>query len=193
MEQYVIDLFNNSIAAKMSAGEHLVLPIIESGTLIVERLLDDQVLYTCGNGLSISLANTLAHCLLYQYRMERPGLPAFCLSCNVMNATGITSQSSFSDIYSKQLRSLGRQGDLLICFSAGGNDSNLLQAVKTAHDRDMTVIAFTASGDKDISALLTGEDVELRVEHDDRYRIQEIQLLSLFCVCDLIEQQLFGG
>jgi len=193
MEEYVIALFNDSIAAKMATGERLVLPIIESASLIVERLLDEHSVFTCGNGLSTSLANTLAHCLLFQYRLERPGLPAFSLSSNAMNTTGIATHSSFSDIYSNQLRSLGRAGDLLVTFSAGNNDSNLLQAIKAAHDRDITVIAFTANGDKDIAALLTGEDVELLVQHDDPYRIHEIQMLTLFCTCDLIERQLFGG
>lgn len=193
MEQRVIEIFNTSIAAKMSAGETLVLPIVEAASLMVERLLEEKRIYTCGNGISLSLANTLAHCLLHRFRIERPGFPAFCLSSNALNATGLSRQGGFSDLYSSQLRALGQTGDLLVSFSSGSNDHNLLQAVKAAHDRDLTVIAFTSRNDADISALITGEDVELRVELDDQYRVQEIQLLSLFAICDLIEYQLFGG
>ena len=88
---------------------------------------------------------------------------------------------------------MGQPGDLLIIFSNGTSPSNLVQAIQTAHDRSMFVIGFTGAGDTDLSALLSGEDIEIRVDHNDPHRISEIQLLSLFCLCELIDQQLFGG
>ncbi len=193
MEQNVIDYFNGSIEATMTAGEGLTLPIVESSSVIVEALLADARVFTCGNGLSTNLASTFSYCLLNPYRIERPGFPASCLSTDSIAATGITQQSNFSELYSRQIRALTRPGDIIALFSAGSNAGNLIQAVRTAHDRDLTVIAFTGTGDSDISALLTGEDVELHVEHEDPYRVQEIQLLAIFSICDLIEQQLFGG
>jgi D-sedoheptulose 7-phosphate isomerase len=193
MEQRVIEFFNGSIEATMSAGEGLVLPLVESASVIVEALLGEGRLFTCGNGLSSTLASTFSYCLLNPYRIERPGFPAMCLSVDGVTGTGITQQANFSELYSRQLRALARSGDILALFSNGSNSGNLVQAVRTAHDRDLTVIAFTGARDADISALLTGEDVELRVENEDPYRIQETQLLSVFCLCELIEQQLFGG
>lgn len=193
MEQRVIEFFNGSIEAKMTAGETLVLPLLETSSVTVEALLADGRIFTCGNGLSATLASTLAYCLLNHFRIERPGFPAYCLSSDSVSGSGITQQASLSEVYSRQLRALARTGDLLVLFSANNNPGNLVQAVQTAHDRGLTVIAFTGADDSDISALLTGEDVEIRVDHSDPYRVQEIQLLALFCLCDLIEQQLFGG
>lgn len=193
MEQRVIEFFNGSIEAKMTAGESLVLPLVETTSVTVETLLADGRVFTCGNGLSATLASTLAYCLLNHFRIERPGFPAYCLSSDPVSSSGITQQASLSEVYSRQLRALARTGDLLVLFSANSNPGNLVQAVQTAHDRGLTVIAFTGADDSDISALLTGEDVEIRVDHSDPYRVQEIQLLALFCLCDLIEQQLFGG
>jgi len=193
MEQRVIELFNQSIEAKMSAGEALVYPIVGSASLLVEALLAEGRIFTCGNGLSSAHASTLAYLLLNQYRIERPGFAAQCLSSDALTATGLGQQSNLAEIYSRQLRALSRPGDILVLFSASSNASNLVQATLTAHDREMTVIAFTGPGDSNISALLTGDDIEIRVESGDPYRIQEIQLLSLFTLCELIELNLFGG
>ena len=88
---------------------------------------------------------------------------------------------------------MGQPGDLLVIFSNGTNPSNLVQAIQTAHDRAMSVIAFTGSKDTDLAALLINNDINIRVDHDDPHRVSEIHLLSLFCLCELIDQQLFGG
>lgn len=193
MEQRVVELFNKSIEAKMGAGEALVYPIITAAERIVESLLADARIFTCGNGVSAALANTLSLLLLNQYRIERPGFAALCLSADTVASTGLAQQANFTEIYSRQVRALSRPGDLLVVFSANSNASNLVQAIQTAHDREMSVIAFTGSEDSNLSALLSGEDIEARVDNNDIYRVHEIQLLSLFCVCELIEYQLFGG
>lgn len=193
MEQQVIDSFNQSIEAKMNAGEGLVYPIVGSASLIVEALLSGNRIFSCGNGLSSTLASTLSYLLLNQFRIERPGFAALCLSTDSVLNTGLSQQTNFTEIFSRQLRALSHGGDILVTFSTNHNASNLVQAIQTAHDREMTVIAFTGPGDNNVSALLTGEDIEVRVEAQDPYRIQEIQLLSLFTLCELIESQLFGG
>ncbi len=193
MEQRVIELFNQSIEAKMSAGEALVHPILGSASLLVQALLGEGRIFTCGNGLSAAHANTFAYLLLNQFRIERPGFAAQCLSSDALAGSGLAQQSNFTEIYSRQLRALSRPGDVLVLFSAGSNASNLVQATLTAHDREMTVVAFTGPADNNISALLTGDDIEIRADCADPYRIQEIQLLALFTLCELIELNLFGG
>ncbi len=193
MEQRVIEFFNGNIEATMNAGESLLLPITESAALIVEALLQGVRVFTCGNGISAALASSLSFILLNQYRIERPGFASFCLSGDGVTSTGLTQQANFAELYRRQLRALAQGGDILVLFSANTNAGNLVQAVQTAHEKDMTVIAFTGSGDGNISALLTGSDVELRVDHQDPFRIHSVHMLSQFCICDLIEHQLFGG
>jgi D-sedoheptulose 7-phosphate isomerase len=64
--------------------------------------------------------------------------------------------------------------------------------VAAAHDRDMQVVAITGRDGGDIASLLDVNDIELRVPVSSRTRIHEIHLLTIFCLCDLIDQQLFG-
>ncbi|MGD9660187.1 MAG: SIS domain-containing protein [Porticoccaceae bacterium] len=193
MEQRIVDFFNGSIEATMNAGEALMAPIAESASLICEALLQGVRIFTCGNGISAAQAATLSFVLMNQYRIERPGFAAFCLSADSVTNTGLTQQTNFAELYRRQLRTLGQTGDILVLFSANTNAGNLVQAIQTAHEKDMIVIAFTGSGDGNLSALLTGADVEIRVDHPDPFRIHNIHMLSQFCICELIESQLFGG
>jgi D-sedoheptulose 7-phosphate isomerase len=193
MEQRVVEIFNGSIAATMNAGEALVAPIIDTATLMAEALLQGVRIFTCGNGISAALASTLSFVLMNQYRIERPGFAAFCLASDTVTNTGLTQQANFTELYRRQLRTLAQAGDILVLFSANTNAGNLVQAVQTAHEKDMTVVAFTGANDGNISALLSANDIELRVEHNDPFHVHQIQLLSQFCVCELIEFQLFGG
>ena len=107
--------------------------------------------------------------------------------------TAIASDYSFNDIYAKQIRALGQPGDVLLLLTTGGNSSNLLQAISAAHDKEMQVIALTGRDGGDIPALLDVNDLELRVPLGSHPRIHEVHLLTLFCLCDLIDQQLFGS
>ncbi|PCJ91079.1 MAG: phosphoheptose isomerase [Porticoccaceae bacterium] len=192
MESSVIEQFHQSIEAKMACGEALAPLIASASSRVVQQLLQEHKILTCGNGLSASLSNMFTQSLMLQYKLERPGFPAICLNSNCATITAIGHHHSMSEIFSKQIRTLGQPGDLLVIFSNGTNPSDLVQAIQTAHDRSMSVIGFTGTDDTDLSALLSGEDIEIRVDHHDLHRISEIQLLSLFCLCELIDQQLFG-
>jgi len=193
MEQRVIEFFNGAIDATMNAGESLVSPIIDSASMMTEALLQGVRIFTCGNGLSSVQAATLSYVLMNQYRIERPGFASFCLSTDPVANTGITQQSNFAELYRRQLRALAQPMDVLVLFTANTNAGNLVQAVQTAHEKEMQVIAFTGMDDNNISALLAGTDIELRVEQEDPYRVHQLHLMSQFCICELIEFQLFGG
>jgi D-sedoheptulose 7-phosphate isomerase len=193
MEQRVITLFHESIEAKMQAGESLAPNIVNASRAIVNALLNDNKIMTCGNGISAAQASIFTACLLNRFDQERPGLPALTLGADFTTQSAIASDYSFNDIYAKQVRALGRAGDVLLLLTSSGNSSNLLQAISAAHDKDIHVIALTGSDGGDTAALLDANDIELRVPLIATHRIHEVHLLSLFCLCDLIDQQLFGG
>jgi D-sedoheptulose 7-phosphate isomerase len=192
MDQRIITLFHESIEAKMHAGEYLAPLICEASTMIVHSLLNESKLLVCGNGISAANAQILTANLVDRFERERPGLPAITLGSDFTTQSSIANDYSYNEIFAKQVRALGQPGDLLILISTSGNSSNLIQAVAAAHDRDMQVVALTGRDGGDISAILDVNDIELCVPVDSRIRIHEIHLLSIFCLCDLIDQQLFG-
>jgi D-sedoheptulose 7-phosphate isomerase len=193
MDQRVITLFHESIEAKMQAGEELAPRIASASQAIVEALLNEKKILTCGNGISAALAQTLTASLINRFEQERPSLPAIHLGSDITSQTAIARDYSFNEIYAKQVRALGNPGDILVIISSDGNPSNLLQAISAAHDKEIQVIALTGRDGGDTAALLDTRDIELRAPLVAKPRIHEVHLLTIFCLCDLIDQQLFGG
>lgn len=193
MDQRVITLFHESIEAKMQSGESLAPLIASASQVIVHALLNEKKILTCGNGIAAAQAQIFTACLVNRFEHERPSLPAFSLGTDLTTQTAIASDYSYNDIYAKQIRALGQAGDLLLLLTTSGNASNLLQAISAAHDKEMQVIALTGRDGGDTASLLDVNDIELRVPVAAKHRIHEIHLLTLFCLCDLIDQQLFGS
>jgi D-sedoheptulose 7-phosphate isomerase len=193
MDQRVITLFHESIEAKMQAGEYLAPLLADASEMIVHSLLNGGKLLIAGNGTSSANAQILATNLINRYERERPSLPAMSLSVDFALQSAISNDYSLSDVFAKQIRALGQPGDILILITTSGNPSNLIQAAAAAHDREMNVIVLSGRDGGDISAVLDNHDLELCVPVESRARIHEIHLLSIFCLCDLIDQQLFGA
>jgi D-sedoheptulose 7-phosphate isomerase len=192
-EERLYKLFQQSIEAKMDAGEVLFPDILEAGHMIVECLLDEGKVLLCGNGPSAALAQIFTNNLINRFERERPSLPCFTLGCDLTNVTSVANEQSFNEIFAKQIKALGSDKDILILFSSSGNSSNLLQAIKAAHEKNIRVIALNGRDGGNISALLDVNDKELRVPSSSRSRIHEVHLLIIFCLCDYIDQELFGS
>ncbi len=192
MSQRVYSLFQKSVEAKMQVGEELAPLIANASSKLVDALLAERKILICGNGASAAIAQILTSSLLDRYEKERPGLPAIWLGSNIATYTAIASDSSYADVYAKPIRALGQEGDVLVVFSTSGNSSNLVQAITAAHDRGLSVIAITGRDGGDISSLLDANDIHICAAINSRGRIHEIHLLTAFCLCDLIDHQLFG-
>ena len=192
MTQRVYSLFQKSVEAKMQVGEELAPQISLASDKLVNALLSENKILVCGNGASAALAQIFTSALLDRYEKERPGLPAIWLGSNIATYTAITADANHTDVYAKPIRALGQQGDILMIISTSGNSSNLIQAASAAHDRGLTVIAVTGRDGGDLSSLLDNNDVEICAAINSRGRIHEIHLLTLFCLCDLIDHKLFG-
>ena len=81
---------------------------------------------------------------------------------------------------------------MLLAISTSGNSANVVQAIQAAHERDMIVVALSGKDGGDMAAVLTDNDVEIRVPSKITARIQEVHLLVIHCLCDLIDHSLFG-
>jgi D-sedoheptulose 7-phosphate isomerase len=90
------------------------------------------------------------------------------------------------------VQGLGQPGDVLLAISTSGNSANVLEAVKAAQQRDMTVVALTGKGGGRMNELLREEDVHLCVPSSRTCRIQEVHLLTIHALCDGIDWQLMG-
>jgi D-sedoheptulose 7-phosphate isomerase len=106
--------------------------------------------------------------------------------------TSIANDYVFSEVFSKQVRALGQSRDVLLAISTSGNSSNVMDAVRVAHDRDMSVVALTGKNGGQIAEMLTANDVHICVAAQSTARIQEVHILALHCLCDAIDCILLG-
>lgn len=185
--------FEESIAAKTASMESLAPAIERAGKLIARKLEAGGKVLSCGNGGSAGDAQHFSSELLNRYEMERPPLAAVALSTDTSTLTSIANDYSYEDIFAKQVSALGSPGDILLAFSTSGNSANVVRAINQAHERGMQVVAMTGRDGGKLAAALGGEDIELRVPADRTARIQEVHLLLIHCLCDLIDQSLFGS
>lgn len=184
--------FSDSIQTKINAADSIINIIAEASEEIVQALLEGHKILTCGNGGSACDAMHFSSEMLNRYKQERPGLPAIALTCDMPTLTSIANDYHFSDIFAKQIRALGQPGDVLLVYTTSGNSTNIINAVKAAHDKNMGVIALTGFDGGKITDHLLEKDIEVRVPAYETARIQETHLLITHCICDIIDFRLFG-
>lgn len=188
----VRDHFAESIAVKEVAGEQLAESIAAAGRLLSDALLDDGKILSCGNGGSAADAQHFSSELLNRFERERPGLPALALTTDSSTLTSISNDYSYEEIFSKQVRALGKSQDVLLAISTSGNSENVIRAVAAAHEREMRVVALTGCDGGRMADLFSEDDVEIRVPATRTARIQEVHLVVIHCLCDLIDTTLLG-
>ena len=91
------------------------------------------------------------------------------------------------------MSALGNPADCLLAISTSGHSANVVAAIKAAHTQDMTVVALTGRDGGAIGRELGTNDVEIRIPDERTARIQEVHLVVIHCLCDVIDQALFGS
>ncbi len=193
LQNRVTQTFAASIDTKIQAKEALAGPVTAAAEAMVQSLLSEGKILACGNGGSAGDSQHFSSELLNRFERERPSLPAIALTTDTSTLTSIANDYSYVEIFSKQIRALGREGDVLLAISTSGNSPNVLEAVKVAHQRGMKVVALTGHTGGKMRELLETGDVEICVPSVVTARIQEVHLLVIHCLCDLIDTQLFGS
>jgi D-sedoheptulose 7-phosphate isomerase len=189
----VKQLFQASLETKQRSLELLPDAITLAAGLMVKSLLAEGKILSCGNGGSAGDSQHFSSEMLNRFERERPSLPAIALTTDTSTLTSIANDYSYVEIFSKQVRALGRAGDVLLAISTSGNSRNVLEAIKVAHQRNMRVVALTGREGGALRELLQDGDIEICVPSAVTARIQEVHLLVIHCLCDLIDSQLFGG
>lgn len=182
---------SDSIDAKIRTAETLPPLIAQAAELIVNALVNERKILTCGNGCSAAGAQHFSSALINRFERERPSLPAIALTTDSSTITAIANDYSYNEVFARQIRALGQADDVLLAISTSGKSSNIVQAVQAAHDREMTVIALTGKDGGNMARLLHSEDIEIRAPSTVTARIQEVHLLVIHCLCDLIDECLF--
>ena len=185
--------FEQSIEAKRRSLDELPERIALAAEWIGDALVSGHKVLSCGNGGSAGDASHFACELVNRFEMERPGLPAIALTTDSSTITAIANDYDYTQIFSRQVRALGQEGDVLLAISTSGNSENVIEAVAAANDRGIRTIALTGKQGGRLRSTLNELDLEICVPSESTPRIQECHLVVIHCLCDLIDWALCGG
>jgi D-sedoheptulose 7-phosphate isomerase len=187
LQNRIISQVSESVKTSQASVTSLVELIEAASQLLVNSLLNDKKILTCGNGHLFFCPELFSSLMLDQFERHRPSLPVIALTSDI----AAVEYSQFDDIFAKQIRSLGQNGDLLVVFSDGKHSPVIARAINAAHEKQILVIALTSNQSDKIGSMLNENDVEIRVPSISKARIQEAHLLIIHCLSDLIDYQLF--
>ena len=192
LEQRVAEHFNDSATLKLAAARKLAAPIARAASLMSATLRAGGKVLACGNGGSAADAQHFAAELVNRFERERPPLAAISLTTDTSALTSIANDYSYAQVFEKQLRALGRKGDVLLAISTSGNAASVIAALRAARELGVRIVALTGNAGGKMAAELGADDVHVCVPHTRTVRIQEVHLLALHCLCDGIDFELYG-
>lgn len=189
---YINESFYCSIELKKITLEALAPSILAASKMLVQCIKRNHKVLSCGNGGSACDAEHFTCELVNRFMIERDNLPAISLVADKAVLTAIANDYAYEEVFAKQVKALGREGDVLLAISTSGKSQNVVRAIQEARKHKMQVIALTGGNSDIIEKLLSNVDVEIRVPSNVTPRIQEVHILIIHCLCGLLDNQLFG-
>jgi D-sedoheptulose 7-phosphate isomerase len=143
-----------------------------------------------GNGGSAADAQHIAAELVNRLNYDRPPIAAIALTTDTSILTSVGNDLTFDELFERQLRALGRPGDVALAISTSGNSSNVLRAVGAARELRLKTIALAGRSGGQLADMV---DLALVVDAESTQRIQETHITIGHILCELIEEALFPG
>src|SRR5688572_21618527 len=171
--------FADSANLKLAASQPLAAPIVSAGVMLAQCLKNGGKALACGNGGSAADAQHFAAELINRFETERPPLAGIALTADTSTLTSIANDYAYEQVFAKQVRAIGRRGDVLLAISTSGNSANVALAVGVAQELGIRIVALTGNGGGKMAAMMPPGDVHICVPHKKTARIQEVHLLVL--------------
>ena len=189
MEEIVLKSFQESVKAKEQffTRKNTAL-VIKFAEMVVKSFKANGKLMLMGNGGSAADSQHIAAEFINRFEIERPPLPALALTTDTSNLTSIGNDYSFDQVFSKQVRALGRKGDVLLGLSTSGNSANIIKAIEAARAMGIKTVVLTG---KDGGKLAGAADLNINVEATRTARIQEVHTTICHILCELVDHMLF--
>jgi len=188
LKNIVLGILSESLRVK----ETFIVQNAEKLILLAEKVASaftgDRKLMICGNGGSAADAQHITAEFVNRYELERPPLPAMSLTTDSSVLTSIGNDYTFDDVFSKQIKALGVEGDVLLAISTSGHSRNILNAVRDAQNKGIYAAAFTGREDGKLAEMA---DLSLNLKSAPTARVQEAHILAGHILCHLVDYILF--
>ena len=188
IEDIIIRTFRESSRVKEVFVNENLSRLVKVIDVITRALSDGNKILLFGNGGSAADSQHIAAEFVNRFLIERPPLPAIALSTDTSVITSIANDYDFSEIFSKQIRAIGSEGDVAWGISTSGSSPNVLKAFEAAGRLGMITVAFTG---KDGGEMARIADYCLNVSSNSTPRIQEAHITAGHVICDMVDYRLF--
>jgi D-sedoheptulose 7-phosphate isomerase len=162
--------------------------VLDAARLLVEVFQAGGKVLIFGNGGSAADAQHLAAEFVNRFQVERPPLAALALTTDTSILTAVANDYDFKQVFAKQVRALGRPGDLAWGISTSGNSPNVVAGLDAARELSMKTLAFSGGAGGPVAA---AADLALTVPSRNTPRVQEVHITIGHVLCDLVDYLLF--
>ena len=187
MKNIILQRLEETIEVKQTAVKSNVNRIIKGAEWMSGCLMSGHKILIFGNGGSAADAQHVAAEFVNRFEIERSPLAAIALTTDSSVLTSIGNDYEFNEIFSKQIRALGKKDDIAWGISTSGNSKNVIEAISTAKQMGLLTIGMTGRGGK----LAQSADLVFTVDSDVTTRIQETHITLSHILCDLVDRLLF--
>ena len=185
-------LYEENIKTHIYSKSLLSPQIAEATQLLINCLLRGNKVIACGEGRSYINAQCLVANLLNRYELKRPSFPSVLLSLDSAVGSTFISDNTLEKLYQHQFNAIAQQGDILVVFALLGNESNILNIITHAVNKEINVIVLTGNSNDHIQGILTEKDLHISVPSSKESRILENHLFIINSICELIDFKLFS-
>ena len=187
MKQIILECLEQSITVKKKTITENIQTIVGGAEMLVDCLVSGHKIMIFGNGGSAADAQHIAAEFINRFQIERPPMAAIALTTDSSILTSIGNDYSFDDIFTKQIRALGRKDDIAWGISTSGNSKNVIDAIQTAKEIGLHTMGMTGRGGE----LAQCAQTVYAVASDVTARIQETHITIAHILCDLVDRTLF--
>jgi D-sedoheptulose 7-phosphate isomerase len=143
-----------------------------------------------GNGGSAADAQHIAGEFLSRLRFDRHPLPAVALTTDSSVLTAVGNDYGYDQVFERQLRGLGRKGDVFVAISTSGKSPNVITALRAAREIGVVTVGFTGTA-PGAAAMRPLCDLMLAAPSDDTPLIQQIHITAAHAICEIVERNMF--
>lgn len=189
MKNQLLDIFAQGARLRENfLGKNLVI-LEEAVRSLATALGRGNKILIFGNGGSAADAQHMAAEFVNRYLIDRPPLPAIALTTDTSILTAIGNDFAFDEIFEKQIKAIGKSGDVALGISTSGKSGNVVRGLKIANQMGLVTIGL---GGPPESPMKQHCRYYLMVEGGSTPRIQEVHLVVGHCIVELVDRILFG-
>lgn len=189
MQELASAAVKRSIATLEALTKDGLEPVVRAAEAMAQAMTSGRKVLAFGNGGSAADAQHFVAELVNRFLMERPPLPAIALTTDTSTLTSIANDYHFDEVFVRQIKALGIEGDVALGISTSGRSPNVLKALAAARSRGMITVGLSGAGAGEMAPLC---DILINVPSDETPRIQEAHAVVVHLLCEMIDIKLFG-